>query len=490
MTTLLDVALEGGMMLSELARLVGGELRGADRRFDAVGTDTRTLGAGTLFVALRGGNFDAHEFLAAAAARGAVAALVERDGAAGLPVVRVADTRVALGRLARAWRDRFAIPLVAVTGSNGKTTVKGMLAAILGVRGSCLSTRGNLNNDIGVPLTLLNLRSDNRSAVIEMGANHPGDIEYLTGLARPTVALITNAAPAHLAGFGDITGVARAKGEIFSGLFPDGFAVINADDPREGLWRVMAAPHRIVSFGLRYAADVTARDLHLNAALGCSFTLATPAGEAAVELALSGRHNVMNALAAAAAAYAAGASMADIVHGLEAMRAVDGRLQLKRGIGAARVIDDTYNANPGSVKAALEVLAVSGAGGDRILVLGDMGELGNAGQALHEQVGRQARAIGVTRVYAVGELARTVAGAFGKGAAHFPDQDALIAALRADLAAVAQAPVTVLVKGSRSMRMERVVDAIIDVEGATADAAAAGGGPGGTAPARQIGIGG
>lgn len=466
MSEMRDVEIEGGMSLAELARVVGGELRGADRRFGAVGTDTRTLGAGSLFIAIKGLNYDAHDFIAAAEARGAAGALVERDVATTLPTVRVDDSRRALGDLAAAWRGRFAVPLVAVTGSNGKTTVKGMLAAVLSARGATLSTRGNLNNDIGVPLTLLNLRREHRSAVIEMGANRPGDIAYLTRVAQPSVAVITNAAPAHLAGFGDITGVARAKGEIFSGLAQDGTAVINADDPREGLWRVMAAPHRIVTFGLRYAADVTARELHLNAALGCSFTLVTPAGEAAVELRLSGRHNVMNALAAAAAAYAVGLSIADIVRGLEAMRPVERRLQLKRGLGGARVIDDTYNANPGSVKAALEVLAVSGAGGgEKILVLGDMGELGNAGEALHEQVGRQARAIGVDRVYAVGELARTAAGAFGKGAAHFATQEALIDALRQDLAA-AGAGATVLVKGSRSMRMERVVDAIADAAGA------------------------
>jgi UDP-N-acetylmuramoyl-tripeptide--D-alanyl-D-alanine ligase len=479
MSEMRDVALEGGMMLSELARLVDGELRGTDRRFDAVGTDTRALGDGALFVALKGPNFDAHDFVGAAAARGAVAALIERDVATPLPSVRVADTRRALGRLAAAWRDRFAIPVVAVTGSNGKTTVKGMLATILAARGAGLCTRGNLNNDIGVPLTLLSLRSEHRSAVIEMGANHPGDIAYLTQLARPTVAVITNAAPAHLAGFGDIAGVARAKGEIFSGLVSGGIAVINADDAREGLWHVMAAPHRIVTFGLRYVAEVTGHDLHLNAALGCSFTLATPAGEAAVELRLSGRHNVMNALAAAAAAHAVGIGIGDIVRGLEAMRAVERRLQLKRGIGGARVIDDTYNANPGSVKAALEVLAVSSAGGEKVLVLGDMGELGNAGEALHEQVGRQARAIGVDRLYTVGELARTAAGTFGKCAAHFATQEALIEALRADLAAAASAAVTVLVKGSRSMRMERVVDAI-------ANADAAGGAPGSATPVRQM----
>lgn len=479
MTTLHDVALEGGMSLGELARLVGGELHGPDRHFDAVGTDTRTLGPGALFIALRGPNFDAHEFIATAAARGAVAALVERDVATALPTVRVEDTRRALGRLAAAWRDRFAIPLVAVTGSNGKTTVKGMLAAILAARGAGLSTRGNLNNDIGVPLTLLNLRREHRSAVIEMGANHPGDIDTLTHIARPTVALITNAAPAHLAGFGDVAGVVRAKGEIYSGLVPDGSAVINADDPGADQWRALAAPHRIVTFGLNRPADVTARELRLNAALGCSFMLATPAGEAAVGLALSGRHNVMNALAAAAAAHAAGVGLAEIVCGLESMRAVDGRLQLKRGIGESRIIDDTYNANPGSMKAALEVLAMSAADGERILVLGDMGELGDAGQALHEQVGREARACGVTRLYAVGVLARAAAAVFGQGAAHFATQEALIAALRADVAALPNGAATVLVKGSRSMRMERVVEALL------ADVGAAGGGTGPGTPVRR-----
>jgi UDP-N-acetylmuramoyl-tripeptide--D-alanyl-D-alanine ligase len=475
MTELHDVKLEGGMRLSELARIVDGELRGADRRFDAVGTDTRTLDAGALFIALRGPNFDAHDFVAAAAARGAVAALVERDVGTTLPGVYVTDSRRALGRLAAAWRGRFDIPLAAVTGSNGKTTVKGMLAAILAARGPCLSTRGNLNNDIGVPLTLLELRREHRSAVIEMGANHPGDIDYLTHLARPTVAVITNAAPAHLAGFRDVAGVARAKGEIFSGLTVDGTAVINGDDAHAGLWRALAAPHRIVSFGLAHPADVTARDLRGTADLGWSFVLATPAGEAAVDLGLCGRHNVMNALAAAAVAHAAGMDVAEIARGLAAMRAVERRLQLKRGPGGARIIDDTYNANPGSVAAALEVLAASGAGA-KILVLGDMGELGAAGRTLHEQVGRQARAAGVDRLYAVGELAAAAAAAFGAGAMHFPAQQALIEALRGDLAG-AETAVSVLIKGSRSMCMERVVDAVV----AAAD---------GAAPARPARLGG
>jgi UDP-N-acetylmuramoyl-tripeptide--D-alanyl-D-alanine ligase len=473
MTDLHDVKLEGGMRLSGLAHIVGGELRGADCRFDAVGTDTRTLGAGALFIALRGPNFDAHDFIADAAARGAAAALVERDVAAALPLVHVADTRRALGRLAAAWRDRFDIPVAAVTGSNGKTTVKGMLASILTARGPCLSTRGNLNNDIGVPLTLLELRREHRSAVIEMGANHPGDIDYLTHLARPTVAVITNAAPAHLAGFRDVAGVARAKGEIFSGLSADGTAVINSDDAHAGLWRALAAPHRIVSFGLAHAADVTARDLRGNADLGWSFLLVTPAGEAAVDLKLCGRHNVMNALAAAAVALAAGMDAAAIARGLAAMRAVERRLQVKHGPGGARIIDDTYNANPGSVEAALEVLAAGGSG-VKILVLGDMGELGDDGRALHEQVGRRARAAGVDRLYAVGELAGAAAAAFGTGAGHFPTQQALIEVLRQDLTAGADTA-TVLIKGSRSMRMERVVDAVTDTAVAPARPARSGG---------------
>ena len=471
-----SVILEGGLSLLERAQAAGGRPCGEDVRCSGISTDTRSIAPGELFVALHGPNFDGHDFVAEARRRGAAAILVSResDGGYGLPAVFVDDTQVALGRLASWWRKRHEIPLVAVTGSNGKTTVKEMLARILTVLGPGVVTRGNLNNEVGVPLTLLGLSSQHRYAVIEMGARGPGDIAWLSGLARPDVAVITNAAPAHLAGFGDITGVARAKGEIFSGLPADGVAVVNEDDPRVGLWRVMADGHRIVSFGIRQAADVTARALEPNDAPGCSFDLCMPHGRARVALRVPGRHNVMNALAAAAAAFGMGIGIEQIVAGLEAMSGVPRRLQLRPGIYGSRILDDTYNANPGSVKAALEVLATCGGDGDRILVLGDMGELGNAAQALHEQIGRQARVVGVSSIHALGRLACIAAGIFGPGSRHYPEREALIQGVREALREREGAgSVTVLVKGSRFMRMELVADALA-VDGA-------GGGVGGIA---------
>ncbi|MDX9740954.1 MAG: UDP-N-acetylmuramoyl-tripeptide--D-alanyl-D-alanine ligase [Gammaproteobacteria bacterium] len=472
-----SVALEGGISLLELAQATGGRPCGQDVRCTGISTDTRGIAPGELFVALRGPHFDGYEFVAEAGRRGAAAVLVSReaDGGHGLPAVIVDDTLVALGRLASWWRKRYAIPVVAVTGSNGKTTVKEMLARILSALGPGVVTRGNLNNEIGVPLTLLGLNSEHRYGVIEMGARGPGDIALLSGLAQPDVAVVTNAAPAHLAGFGDIAGVARAKGEIFSGLPAGGVAVVNEDDPRVGLWRVMADGRRIVSFGIRQAADVSARSLEPNDAPGCSFDLCMPHGRARVALRVPGRHNVMNALAAAAAAYGMGAAIEQIVAGLEAMAGVPRRLQLRAGVHGSRIIDDTYNANPGSMKAALEVLATCGRDGEKILVLGDMGELGNAAQALHEQIGRQARAIGVSGIHALGELACVAAGTFGPGSHHYPEREALIRGVREALHARAGAgSVTVLVKGSRFMRMELVADALA-ADGAGRNAGGSGG---------------
>jgi UDP-N-acetylmuramoyl-tripeptide--D-alanyl-D-alanine ligase len=472
------VALEGGASLCELAQATGGTLTGADLRFTTVSTDTRSLRAGDLFIALRGPHFDAHAFLAEAEARGASAVLVDQPVPdSGLPSVVVDDTRIALGRFASWWRGRFRLPVAGVTGSNGKTTVKEMLSCILSAWGEGVVTQANFNNEIGVPLTLLGLRERHRFGVIEMGARSPGDIAYLSGVVRPDVAVVTNAAPAHLEGFGDIAGVARAKGEIFAGLGEQGVAVVNEDDPRVGLWRVMADGRRVIGFGIRHPADVSAQELTANDTPGCSFDLCMPDGRARVDLRIPGRHNVMNALAAAAVAHGMGATLEQIVRGLETMTGVARRLQVRRGAGGVRVIDDTYNANPGSVKAALEVLAVCGEGGEKMLVLGDMAELGNAAQALHEQIGRQARAIGVGRVYALGELARVAAGVFGAGAQHFASHEALIRAVQEDLRTLAVAGgVTILVKGSRSMRMERVADALLG-------AGIAAGGPGVGGPA-------
>jgi UDP-N-acetylmuramoyl-tripeptide--D-alanyl-D-alanine ligase len=445
------------MTLAAAAEILDGALHGADAEFGGVGSDSRTLARGELFVALAGPRFDGHAFVGAAAARGAAGALVTHALDEPLPQIEVADTRVALGRLASHWRDRFDIPLVAVTGSNGKTTVKNMVHSILSVRAPGLATAGNLNNDIGVPLTLLRLRPDHRHAVVEMGMNHPGEIAHLTRLARPTVAVITNAGEAHLAGLGSVEAVARAKGEIFAGLAPDGTAVINADDPHAGLWRQLAGERRCLRFGIEQPAEVSA-DYTLDAE-GSSMQLKTPEGEIRMRLPLLGRHNVLNALAASGAALAAGAGLDDIRRGLEKLERASGRLELRRGANGARVLDDSYNANPASLTAGLEVLKQ--ASGERVLVLGDMGELGAAGPELHRRAGELARRLGIERLYALGELTRHAVEGYGAGARHFGDAAALAAALAPQM----HAGMTVLVKGSRAMRMERIVQQIAPSEG-------------------------
>jgi UDP-N-acetylmuramoyl-tripeptide--D-alanyl-D-alanine ligase len=448
------------MRLSEAGKPLQAELHGSDVPFVGVSTDTRTIRAGQLFVALRGPNFDAHQFVGAAASAGAAAAVVEIETAAHLPFLRVSDTRVALGTLASAWRQEFSLPLVAVTGSNGKTTVKEMIASILAQCGPVLATKGNRNNDIGVPLTLFNLGAEHRSAVIEMGANHPGEIARLCAIAKPTIAVITLCAPAHLEGFGSIEGVARAKGEIVAGLPADGVAVLNADDPYLDLWRTLAGRRRVITFGLSAGADFSAR-LHNNGDPAHNkFTLVTRSGEIEVDLALPGRHNVMNALAAVACAYATGADLDAIRAGLSAMQAVKGRLVSKSGISGARIIDDTYNANPASLRAAIDVLVKYP--GQHWLVLGDMGELGADAQTLHHEAGIEAQARGVHRLFATGPLSRATIAAFGKGSEHFTDTDALVSKLRKELIGHSAAGVTVLVKGSRAMQLERVVQAIVE----------------------------
>ena len=447
------------MMLSQVIRALDGKLLGDDVGFESVSTDTRTLQQGDLFVALQGPHFDAHKFIDQAKLNGAVGAMVSRKIKTDLPLLLVADTRMGLGRLAATWRSDYDIPVIGVTGSNGKTTVKEMLAAILGQMGAVLSTRGNLNNEVGVPLTLLRLEKKHRYAVIEMGANGPGEINYLSSLVKPQVALITNAAPAHLEGFGDISGVARAKGEIFNNLADGGTAIINADDSRVGLWRVMVGKHRCISFGIHNTADLSASEISVNPQLGYSFKMHTPGGSIDIHLGLPGRHNVMNALASSAAALAAGVSLDEIKSGLELMQPVKGRLQLREGIHGCLVVDDTYNANPGSMRPVFEVLAAHR--GRKILVLGDMGELGNASRAFHEQVGRQARVTGIDLLYTVGEQAAISAGTFGKGAHHFANQDDLIVALCTELNTATDSRIMVLVKGSRFMHMEQIARVLI-----------------------------
>lgn len=441
------------MPLLLVAEVLRAPLIGPDARFTGVSTDTRSLGPKDLFVALVGPNFDGHRFIADAIAKGAAGALLSREIDTPLPYVRVPETRAALGQLAAYWRQQFDIPVVAVTGSNGKTTVKEMIGSILGTRGPTCVTRGNLNNDIGVPLTLFRLRDTDLYAVIEMGMNHRGEIDYLTRLTRPSVAVITNAAEAHLEGLGSVEQVARAKGEIFAGLSADGTAILNADDPYIGLWRELAGGRRVLSFGLDHPADVTAQFEPIET--GSAVHLRTPHGDADMRIALLGKHNVLNALAAAAASLSAGATAADVIKGLEKLKAISGRLELKRGINDARVIDDTYNANPGSVTAALQVLCE--AKGERMLVLGDMAELGASAPAIHKRIGELAKNLGIDRLYAVGELSRLAVEAFGEGGQHFATAAGLIDAVTDRM----HADMTLLVKGSRVMQMDKIVAAIV-----------------------------
>ncbi len=422
-----------------------------------VSTDSRSLEAGSLFVALRGERHDGHDHIPQALERGAAALLVDHPLDLALPLLVVPDTRLALGRIASAWRQAVGTPLVAVTGSNGKTTVKQMLAAILGTAGPALATRGNLNNDIGVPHTLLRLRPSHRHGVIEMGANHPGEIAYLVDLVRPQVGVVTNAAPAHLAGFGSLEGVARAKGELFQGLPDTATAIINADDRFADLWRGMAGARPVLTFGLR-EADV--RGEWTAEGIGSRVVVHARSGGWPLRLPVPGEHNVQNALAAFAAALALGLEPAHIVAGLEALEPPPGRLQSRRGLRGAAILDDTYNANPASFQAAIEVLAKRP--GRRLLVMGDMGELGAGEAELHGQVGLTARRAGLDGLYATGRLSAHAAEAFGANGFFFADREALVRTLRCELAE----EVTILVKGSRSMQMERVVEGLLNDGGA------------------------
>lgn len=447
------------MRLSELARIVSGELQGGDAEFSTVSIDTRTLKSGDVFFAISGRRFDGHDFLAQAVSGGACAAVVERKCEVCLPQVVVADARLALGQLGAAWRQASPARVVGLTGSNGKTTAKEMVAAILGVRAAVLSTRGNLNNDLGVPLTLMGLTPEHRYAVIEMGANHLHEIEYVAGLARPDVALITNAGSAHLEGFGSREGVARGKGEIIAALGLDGVAILNADDAYFGLWREIAGTRKVISFGFGDAADV--RGLADSVQSGCGpdgfqtrFACEYHGGCHEIALRLAGRHNVANALAAAASCLALGVDFGQVAEGLSRMSPVAGRMQPLRAGNGALLINDTYNANPSSFKAALEVLL--DLPGEPWVALGAFGELGDASPELHAELGVLAKSLGVARLFATGPNADRAADAFGPGAVFCARQEDLIERLQDEL----RKDVALLVKGSRSQRMERVIEAL------------------------------
>jgi UDP-N-acetylmuramoyl-tripeptide--D-alanyl-D-alanine ligase len=440
------------MSLTEAAAVLGARMRGGDARFSGVSTDSRTLRRGELFVALRGERFDGHGFLQNAAAAKAAAALVDSQfpGDLPLPAAVVDDTRLALGVLARHWRARFRPALVAVTGSNGKTTVKEMLASILRSRAgdeAVLATAGNLNNDIGVPLTLLRMRQGHRWCAIELGMNHKGEIAYLADIARPTVALVNNAQREHLEFMNSVEEVAAENAAAYAALPADGVVVVNADDPHAPFFRSRAGARRVVDFGLDQPAQVTAR--HAVGPFSSELWLRTPQGEAQATLAIPGVHNVRNALAAAAAAHAAGIEARTIGEGLTSFRPYTGRLQVKQARGGATLIDDTYNANPDSVRAAIDVLA--SCPGPRVLVLGDMGEVGAQGADFHREVGAYARAKGIASLLALGEATRDAVQAFGAGGRHFDKVEELVAEVRGS---------SILVKGSRFMKMERVVAAL------------------------------
>ena len=443
--------------LADFAKSCGGTLKGADRTYTGVSTDTRTLKAGELFVALRGPRFNANDFVAAAATAGAAGAVVDTPVASMLPQILVEDTQAALSQSAAAWRSRFSMPVVGVAGSNGKTTTKEMISAILERSGTTLATRGNLNNHIGVPLTLHRLDASQRYAVVEIGANRAGEVADLVKLARPDVGLITNAGAEHLEGFGSMEGVARAEGEMVAGLEPSATAVINADDEFAALWRGMARG-KVSTFGVANAADFSARDIRTAIdATGfvTRFELRAPAGVAQIELHLAGAHNVLNSLCAAAAATAAGASLDDVRSGLATMRPVPGRLQFKTAPSGAWIVDDSYNANPSSMKAGIEVLASVDA--RRWMVMGDMGELGDFADASHQEIGRYARDHHIDRLFATGKFSALAVEAFGSGGEWFADTEALSRAVNAELTR----EVCVLVKGSRSNRLERVVEALV-----------------------------
>lgn len=479
--------------LSLIAHFAGGELHGDDAMIDAVGNDTRALASGSLYVALRGERFDGHDFAADAVARGASGLLVDRLlPALHVPQVVVANTELALARIAAGMQRDRATRVIALTGSNGKTSVKALLLAILAEAGrvdgiTAYANPGNRNNEIGLPLAVIAAPDDADLAVYEMGAGKPGDIAYLTDIARPDVALVNNIAPAHLERMGSLLGVAQTKGAIYTALPADGVAVINADDAF-GAWfeqQLLAQSlqgRRVLRYGLHASAEITARQLRLHAA-GAQFVLVTPQGEAPVVLPLPGRHNVLNALAATGLALGAGIALPIIAAGLAQATQVAGRQIAHTLATGAVLIDDSYNANPGSLDAAIDALAA--APGEGWLVLGDMRELGPEAPALHAAAGRRARNAKLARLYALGALSAAAARAFGDGGRVFATHAALAAALQADLAAAASqtqtqdsslmhehtgavaqaaasvAPPTLLVKGSRGSAMDRIVAALL-----------------------------
>ncbi len=445
------------LSLLETASFLGCSDFFLDKNYNGIGIDTRTLEPGQLFIAILGDQFDGHDFVYDAERKGAIAALVSKKiESVSIPQLVVPDTIAALGKLAHYWRSRFMLPLIAVTGSNGKTTLKNMIgsilrAAVAGHAEQCLVTEGNYNNHIGLPLSLCRLSSAHRYGVLEMGMNHFGEIAYLSKMTEPQVAVINNAATAHLEGVGDLAGVARAKGEIFLGLQKNGTAILNNDDSQIHYWKTLVGSTKTLTFGLDHPSDIAATLVDAR-----SIELVTPKGCITLTLPLLGRHNILNALAATAATLAIGIDLETIKKGLETVAAEKGRMQPYTLASGACLINDTYNANPFSLQAAVNTLATFP--GARVLVLADMKELGDETAQLHHESGEYIRSKGIQHLLTLGELSQHAARGFGETAQHFTDIEKLIAALQPFLVK----DTTILIKGSRSMRMERVVEKLHD----------------------------
>ncbi len=437
------------LSLSEIAAITGGQLIGDDLQVNAVSTDTRSLVEGALFVALVGDTFDPHELIDKGQAKGASAVLVQHEVKVPCAQIIVKDTYQALQQIAAAWRDRLSIPVVGITGSNGKTSVKELTKSILATQGKVLATLGNLNNHIGVPLTLLSITEEHDYAVVEMGANHAGEIASLAKLAQPNIGVVTNIGPAHLEGFGSIDGVARAKAEMYANLNASGVAIVNADDAYCDTWGEEIGDRMKISFGMEKVADITGKQI-----AGGLVEISTPMGEVRVKPQVSGMHAVLNTLAATAVGLAIGIDLEDIKSGIENTQAVKGRLVRVMGLAGSTVLDDTYNANPASLAAALDVQSQES--GEHWLVLGDMGELGNESEFMHTKAGEIAKQFGVQRLFAYGEQTKHSVKSFGAGAKHFTSHADIISVLQEELTK----EICVLVKGSRSMQLEKVVAGI------------------------------
>lgn len=447
------------MMLSEIASALNANMKGDDINVVSVGTDSRNIEENQLFVGIKGERFDGNNFAPEAIKLGAAAALISDGDVEVSPAVLVKDSRLALGGLAHYWRKKFDLPLVAVTGSSGKTTVKEMIASILTeAKANVLATEGNLNNDIGMPLSLLRIREDHTCAVIEMGMNHEGEIRYLTNIAKPQVAVVNNAGTAHIGELGSREAIARAKGEIFEGLAEGGVAVINVNDDFAEYWQSLIKGKTTLTFGLDVDANVSGQYKTKNSR--SIIDLKTPEGHVELSLGVPGQHNVSNALAAAAVAVALGISNADIALGLNAFSGVSGRLNVLAGYQGAVVIDDTYNANEDSMKAAIDVLASQQDAQQKklIFIMGDMGELGGAAEAMHAGIGDYAKQKGITYLYTFGQMSQLASTAFGDSGRHFKTIESLVKQVKEQM----NLATCVLVKGSRFMKMERVVSAIIE----------------------------